>query len=113
MLSDLATWHLINWLYTPRMLHQAEQLRTNYSDTRMHDRLLAVLKQRLGHRDAQGMGQTARHGADQDSRRSAGNRITSRMLGLSVSSIIKRSMPMPQPPVGGMPYSSARTKSWS
>jgi hypothetical protein len=35
------------------------------------------------------------------------------MLGLSVSSIIRRSMPMPQPPAGGMPYSSARTKSWS
>ncbi len=34
------------------------------------------------------------------SRRSAGNRITSRMLGLSVSSIISRSMPMPQPPAG-------------
>jgi hypothetical chaperone protein len=50
MLSDLATWHLINWLYTPRMLQQAEQLRVNYSDTRMHDRFLAVLKQRLGHR---------------------------------------------------------------
>ena len=32
---------------------------------------------------------------------------------LSVSSIISRSMPMPQPPVGGMPYSSARTKSAS
>ena len=49
----------------------------------------------------------------QASRRSAGNRITSRMLGLSVSSIISRSMPTPQPPVGGMPYSSARMKSWS
>ena len=47
------------------------------------------------------------------SRRNAGKRITSRMLGLSVSSIIRRSMPTPQPPVGGMPYSRARTKSWS
>ena len=45
--------------------------------------------------------------------RSDGNRITSRMLGLSVSSMISRSMPMPQPPVGGMPYSSARMKSAS
>jgi beta-N-acetylhexosaminidase len=45
--------------------------------------------------------------------RSAGNRITSRMLGLSVSSITSRSMPMPQPPAGGMPYSSARMKSAS
>ena len=35
------------------------------------------------------------------------------MLGLSVSSITSRSMPMPQPPVGGMPYSSARMKSAS
>ncbi len=42
------------------------------------------------------------------SRRRAGNRMTSRMLGASVSSIIRRSMPMPQPPVGGRPYSSAR-----
>ncbi len=32
---------------------------------------------------------------------------------MSVSSIMRRSMPIPQPPVGGMPYSSARTKSWS
>jgi hypothetical protein len=47
------------------------------------------------------------------SRRSAGNRITSRMLGLSVISITSRSMPMPQPPAGGMPYSSARMKSAS
>ncbi len=45
--------------------------------------------------------------------RSDGNRITSRMLWLSVSSIIRRSRPMPQPPVGGMPYSSARMKSAS
>ena len=49
----------------------------------------------------------------QPSRRNAGNKITSRMLGESVSSIIKRSMTMPQPPVGGMPYSSARMKSAS
>jgi multidrug efflux pump len=54
----------------------------------------------------------ARHRA-QPSRRSAGNRITSRMLALSVSSITRRSMPMPQPPAGGMPYSSARMKSAS
>lgn len=45
--------------------------------------------------------------------RNAGNRITSRMLGLSVSNIMSRSMPTPQPPAGGMPYSSARIKSAS
>ena len=41
--------------------------------------------------------------------RISGNRITSRIDGLSVSSMTSRSMPMPSPPVGGMPYSSART----
>mgnify|MGYP007125367904 CR=1 FL=1 len=42
-----------------------------------------------------------------------GKRMTSRIAGESVSSMIRRSMPMPQPPVGGRPYSSARMKSAS
>ena len=37
-----------------------------------------------------------------------GNRITSRIDCWLVSSITRRSMPMPSPPVGGIPYSSAR-----
>ncbi len=37
-----------------------------------------------------------------------GNRITSRIDGLSVNSIARRSIPMPSPAVGGRPYSSAR-----
>jgi len=49
----------------------------------------------------------------QPSLRNDGNRITSRMLGESVSSITSRSMPMPQPPVGGMPISRAWMKSAS
>jgi hypothetical chaperone protein len=49
---DLSTWHLINWLYTPKMLRQAEDLRGNYADARLHDRLLKVLAERLGHRIA-------------------------------------------------------------
>src|SRR5215207_7688500 len=40
--------------------------------------------------------------------RSVGNRTTSRMLSTPASSIATRSMPIPRPPVGGMPYSSAR-----
>jgi hypothetical chaperone protein len=47
---DLATWHLINWLYTPRWWQQAQALRTNYGDTRLHQRLLTVLGEKLGHR---------------------------------------------------------------
>ena len=39
---------------------------------------------------------------------SCGNNSTSRMLGESVSSITRRSMPTPSPAAGGMPYSSAR-----
>ncbi len=51
---------------------------------------------------------TTTDGAGQSSFRMCGNRITSRMFGESVSSITSRSMPTPHPPVGGMPYSSAR-----
>lgn len=46
----LATWHLINFQYAPRRLAEAQALRTNYTDARLHGRLLAVLHQRLGHR---------------------------------------------------------------
>jgi hypothetical chaperone protein len=47
---DLSTWHLINWLYTPKMRQQAQELRIDYTDTQLHDRLMTVLDQRLGHR---------------------------------------------------------------
>ena len=39
--------------------------------------------------------------------RIAGNSTTSRIDGRPVSSITRRSMPMPMPPVGGIPSSSA------
>jgi len=47
---DLATWHLINWMYTPKMRRHAADLRTSYSDLGLHARLMAALEQRLGHR---------------------------------------------------------------
>ncbi len=49
---DLSTWHLIQWLYLPRALSQAQALRTNYTDQRLHQRLMRVLQQRDGHRIA-------------------------------------------------------------
>lgn len=49
---DLSTWHLINWLYTPVALRRAEDLRVDYSDARLHQRLMKVLQERLGHRIA-------------------------------------------------------------
>ncbi|MEO7548935.1 MAG: Hsp70 family protein [Ramlibacter sp.] len=47
---DLSTWHLINWAYTPKMRRHAADLRTSYSDLRLHARLMTVLDERLGHR---------------------------------------------------------------
>ena len=47
---DLATWHLIQWLYAPRALRDAQNLRTDYADARLHGRLMRVLNERLGHR---------------------------------------------------------------
>lgn len=49
---DLSTWHLIQWLYLPRALSQAQGLRSNYTDVRLHQRLMRVLQQRDGHRIA-------------------------------------------------------------
>jgi hypothetical chaperone protein len=46
---DLSTWHLIQWLYQPRAISQAQALRTNYTDTALHVRLMEVLHQRHGH----------------------------------------------------------------
>lgn len=49
---DLSTWHLINWLYSAKAMRQAQDLRTNYADPRLHRRLMTVLEERLGHRIA-------------------------------------------------------------
>lgn len=49
---DLATWHLIQWRYSPNALREAQALRTDYSDPALHARLMTVLEQRLGHRVA-------------------------------------------------------------
>jgi hypothetical chaperone protein len=49
---DLSTWHLIQWQYLPRALSQAQNLRTNYSDQKLHQRLMTVLNHREGHRIA-------------------------------------------------------------
>lgn len=49
---DLATWHLIQWRYLPAAVREAKALRTNYSDTALHDRLVTVLTEQHGHRMA-------------------------------------------------------------
>ena len=47
---DLATWHLINFQYAPRVVSRVQALRADYAERQLHDRLLAVLQRRLGHR---------------------------------------------------------------
>ena len=46
---DLSTWHLIHWAQTPQAIVQAQLLRSNYSERRLHERLMHVLQERLGH----------------------------------------------------------------
>jgi hypothetical chaperone protein len=46
---DLSSWHLIHWMYSPKMIRQARDLRSSYTDTVLHERLMTVLDQRLGH----------------------------------------------------------------
>ena len=58
---------------------------------REHDHLTSVL------------GEALEHGRPARQVRSAGKRITSRIERRSASSITRRSMPRPTPPVGGMP----------
>jgi hypothetical chaperone protein len=46
---DLATWHLINTVYTPKRAAELRLMRHLYRDARHHDRLMRVVEQRLGH----------------------------------------------------------------
>lgn len=63
---DLSTWHLIHWLYQPRAISQAQSLRNNYSDLRLHQRLMTVLSQRHGHRIAHELEQAKIRCSQQD-----------------------------------------------
>lgn len=49
---DLATWHLINWCYSPRAVREVQALRDEYSNKQLHQRLMRVLQERLGHQIA-------------------------------------------------------------
>lgn len=46
---DLATWHLINTVYTPKRAAELKLMRHLYREVRHHDRLMRVVDQRLGH----------------------------------------------------------------
>ncbi len=46
---DLATWHLINTVYSPARVAELRGMRGFYADTRHHERLMVVVDERLGH----------------------------------------------------------------
>ena len=46
---DLATWHLINTVYTPQRVVELRQMKVFYADALHHQRLMTVVTERLGH----------------------------------------------------------------
>lgn len=46
---DLATWHLINTVYSPQRVAELRQMRTFYAEATHHRRLMTVVTERLGH----------------------------------------------------------------
>ena len=46
---DLATWHLINTVYSPQRVAELRNMRAFYADARHHERLMTVVGERLGH----------------------------------------------------------------
>lgn len=46
---DLATWHLINTVYTPQRVAELRNMRGFYGDPAHHRRLMTVVTERLGH----------------------------------------------------------------
>jgi hypothetical protein len=97
------------------MLHPAIRAATAMASTRPRHKgnpqCLSGLMERLCLSEALESLRPSIYSPDLDRR--GGNRITSRIEGLSVNSMVMRSMPNPRPPVGGMPYSRARIQSSS
>ncbi|MFH7041462.1 Hsp70 family protein [Paucibacter sp. JuS9] len=46
---DLATWHLINTVYSPGRVAELRSMRSFYADVQQHQRLMTVVEERLGH----------------------------------------------------------------
>ena len=46
---DLATWHLINTVYSPQRVAELRSMRGFYANPVHHDRLMTVVNERLGH----------------------------------------------------------------
>jgi hypothetical chaperone protein len=46
---DLATWHLINTVYSPARVAELRGMRGFYAEARHHERVMTVVEERLGH----------------------------------------------------------------
>jgi hypothetical chaperone protein len=46
---DLATWHLVNTVYSAPRLHELRQMKSFYGDPWQHQRLMTVVEDHLGH----------------------------------------------------------------
>jgi len=46
---DLATWHLINTVYSAGRIAELKQMKSFYADLQQHARLMTVVQHRLGH----------------------------------------------------------------
>ncbi|HEX4233506.1 MAG TPA: Hsp70 family protein [Caldimonas sp.] len=46
---DLATWHLVNTVYKPQRVVELRGMRSFYADPGLHQRMMTVVTQRLGH----------------------------------------------------------------
>ena len=46
---DLATWHLINTVYTPQRVMELRRMKSFYADWQLHARLMTIVDERLGH----------------------------------------------------------------
>ncbi|WP_168795362.1 Hsp70 family protein [Paraburkholderia aromaticivorans] len=46
---DLATWHLINTVYSPKRVSELTLMRHLFTEVKHHDRLMRVVDRRLGH----------------------------------------------------------------
>ena len=46
---DLATWHLVNTVYTSARMHELRRMKSFYGDVRQHERLMTVVQEHLGH----------------------------------------------------------------
>ena len=46
---DLATWHLINTVYSPGRIAELRGMRSFYANPKHHERLMVVVDERLGH----------------------------------------------------------------